>query len=167
MNIYRLLSAGTFALAALVFTPAAAQARGWRAYENPAWGYRLQYPDYLFSLFAETNLNIVADGMLQIVAAFVGDPSEAQLEEAKLGGDLRPAETRRPKRKPPQRGAEAALGSGTGLDGGRFSRSYVLITALPTIGSGLWNSTANPMAFARRASMSLSSLRERAAAGCC
>lgn len=57
MIIHRLLALGSFVLALLVFTQAGAQAPGWTAYENPAWGYRIHYPEQLFSLFFEAPEN--------------------------------------------------------------------------------------------------------------
>ena len=57
MRLNRLLALGAFVAAALAFTAAAAQSSGWQAYENPAWGYRVQYPDYLFSAFSEAPEN--------------------------------------------------------------------------------------------------------------
>jgi hypothetical protein len=57
MRLNRLLALGAFIVAALVFVPAAAQAPGWQVYENPAWGYRVQYPDWLFSLFTDAPEN--------------------------------------------------------------------------------------------------------------
>lgn len=55
MKIDRLFAL-IFLLAALA-CPASAQEAGWRVYENPAWGYRIQYPEQLFSVFVEVPEN--------------------------------------------------------------------------------------------------------------